>query len=80
MADAVGAGLEAVEPDDVAKVLAAFPRLGFKSGFVDLLLQEARSKSSIYPVHPVHMIAHHCCMSVAIPDAQVLIQGAPFAD
>jgi HD domain len=80
MADATGMGLDAVEPGALAEILAAFPRAGFKSGFVDLLISEARSKPDTHTVHPVHMIAHHCLYPVPIPDAKAIIEAAPFPE
>lgn len=78
MADAVGAGIATLAPEDLAEVVAAFPRLGFKQNFTDLLRLEAETKPQTHTVHPVHMIAHHCCYPVPIPDAAAIIQAAGF--
>jgi hypothetical protein len=80
VADVVGSGLEDVEAVRVADVLSAFPRLGFKAGFFELLLREAAEKPHTHVVHPAHMVAHHCCGGVAIPDARAIIDAAPFPE
>ena len=80
MADAVGLGLDGVDPDALAEVLHLFPRLGFKSGFSELLRREAVDKPEAHIVHPVHMMAEHCCYRVPIPDPRQMIAAAPFAD
>lgn len=78
MADAVGMGVDTIDPARLAEVLAAFPRLDFKFGFVDLLKNEACEKPTTHIVHPVHMIAQHCCYNVPIPNAEAMIKGSPF--
>lgn len=80
LGDVVGAGVASIDPSNVAEVLRAFPRHGFKRGFVDLLLNQARAKPHAHTIHPTHMIAHHCCGGVPIPNAQALIEATPFVD
>ncbi len=80
MADAAGLGVDTIQPALLAEVVSAFPRCGFKSGFVELLLGEARAKPDTHIVHPVHMVAHHCCYAVPIPDARAIIASAPFSE
>lgn len=79
-ADVVGAGLANVEPALIAEILRAFPRHRFNETFVGLLLEEARSKPDVHIVHPAHMIAHHCCGGVPIPDARAMVDASPFEE
>lgn len=76
VADAAGVEIASLEPERVAEVLQAFPRLSFESGFLDLLRIEAEEKKETHIVHPVHMVAEHCCYHVAIPDLRGVLQSA----
>lgn len=78
MADAVGVGVAAVDPTFLTEILRAFPRLGFKAGFHELLRLEAEAKPGAHIVHPVHMVAERCCAHVPIPDARAMLDAAPF--
>lgn len=80
MSDVAGFGQDRIDETTRSSVLAALPRLGFKSEFFELLRHEAVSKPDTHVVHPVHMIAEHCCYRVPIPDAKAIIAGAPFPD
>lgn len=80
IADVVGFGLDGVEPALTAEVVRAFPRHRFNREFFGLLLDEARSKPNSHVVHPVHMVGHHCCGGVPIPDARAMIDASPFAE
>jgi hypothetical protein len=42
--DVSGAGLDEIAPDDRARILAAYPRLGFKRRFVELLRRDAATQ------------------------------------
>jgi hypothetical protein len=78
--DVVGTGLEKIKPSRVAEVLSTFPRHDFNRGFLDLLLDEAKDKPETHIVHPVHMIGHHCCAAVPIPDIRPMLEASPFAE
>lgn len=76
--DVIGVGIDALDPRAVAAVVAAFPRLGFKREFSQLLRREAEEKPLTHPFHPCTMMAHHCLGGVQVPDARPMIAGAPF--
>lgn len=80
VADVVGAGLDRCDAGAIEAIRRAFPRLGFKRGFVELLQSEARLKPDAHVMHPVHMIAEHCCYHVAVPDARQMIDSHPMDD
>ena len=75
MADAVGLGVDRIEPAKLAEILRVLPRLSFKSGFLELLRQEAVAKPESHVMHPVHMVAEHCCYHVPVPDAAAMLQA-----
>jgi hypothetical protein len=77
-ADVVGIGIDRLDPNVVIKVVASYPRLGFKRGFFELLRDEAEAKPQSQLIHPATMVAHHCLGGVTIPDARALIDRAPF--
>jgi HD domain len=80
VADAVGVGIDSLDPKAVAEVISRYPRCGFKTGFFQLLVSEAQAKPDTHVIHPVHMAAHHCGYCVPIPDARALLDAAPFAE
>jgi HD domain len=80
VADAVGMGVDSLDPKAVAEVVGRYPRCGFKAGFFQLLASEAQAKPDTHVIHPVHMAAHHCGYCVPIPDARALLDAAPFAE
>lgn len=69
MANVVGVGLEKIDRAVVESVLAAFPRENFKTGSVELLMDEPTLKASAHTFRPVHILAEHCCYAFPIPDA-----------
>ena len=79
-ADVVGFGLDMVERSAIDEVVRAFPRHQFNRDFFALLLNEAREKPDSHVVHPVHMVGHHCCGGVPIPDARVMIDASPLGE
>ena len=79
-ADVVGFGLASVERSAIEEVVRAFPRHQFNRDFFALLLKEAREKPDSHIVHPVHMVGHHCCGGVPIPDARAMIDASPFGE
>jgi hypothetical protein len=69
-----------LDPLDVAEVLGRYPRLGFKRGFYNLLSRELERKQP-------YEHCYHLCTCVAnsqaplsVPDAQAMLNGAPFED
>ncbi|WP_194955143.1 HD domain-containing protein [Sphingopyxis solisilvae] len=79
LADVVGAGIDLIDPAVVARIVACYPRLNFKSGFYRLLASEAAT-SPPPPCHPVTMIRYHELGEYDVPNARDLIAGAPFDD
>lgn len=79
LADVVGAGIDLLDASAVERILALFPRLGFKKGFYELLSAEAGGAPPP-PFHPTAMILHHDCGSLSVPNARELIANAPFDD
>jgi hypothetical protein len=77
-ADVVGADLDRLEASAVREIVTAYPRLNFKRELFQLLRQEAVAKPHAHLFHPTTMIAHHCLGGLDIPDAQALIDSAPF--
>ena len=79
-ADMGGKGIDTINRSAIDEVLAAFPRDNFKKDLFALLLKEAKAKPHVLTFHPTLMIRQHCCGGVEIPDAQALINAAPFAE
>ncbi|MDL2406838.1 metal-dependent phosphohydrolase [Rhizobium calliandrae] len=76
--DVVGVPNAGLHEEDVAEIVGRYPRLGFKRGFHELLCEELDTKKP-YP----HFV--HICTCIAnsrsplpIPDAQDVLNGAPF--
>jgi hypothetical protein len=79
-ADVLGQGLEHLERNAVAAIVATFPRLDFKRALTALLCGEAQRKPGCHLFHPMTMVAHHCLGGVDIPDARVEMDTAAFND
>ncbi|MGM1064422.1 HD domain-containing protein [Saccharothrix sp. Mg75] len=78
--DVGGSGLESLDPDDVAEVLAAHPRTGFKRDTVDTILDHCRRKPAAYFMHPFAEVGRRHLPGFAVPTVEDVVLAAPFAD
>lgn len=78
LADVTGAGLDLIDAKSVRAILALFPRLDFKRGFMDILRRESRKADALPAFHPTIMIRHHEGADPDIPNARDIVMAAPF--
>ena len=76
--DVVGVADANLDPADVTEVVRRYPRLNFKRAFNDVLVKELDSKQ------PYHHFFHVCShieqnrAPLSMPDAQTILNSAPF--
>ncbi|MDQ2585226.1 HD domain-containing protein [Saccharothrix yanglingensis] len=78
--DVGGRGLEALDPDDVAAVVAAHPRTGFKRDTVDTMVDQCRRKPMAYFTHPFAEVGRRHIPGFAVPTVEDVVLAAPFPD
>lgn len=78
--DVVGVAEAKLDPADVSEVVRRYPRLGFKRGFYDLLCQEVDGKQPYEHFHHICTCIAHNRGAVSVPDAQTVLNGAPFEE
>ncbi|MFC6094205.1 HD domain-containing protein [Saccharothrix lopnurensis] len=78
--DVGGRGLEDLDPADVAEVLAAYPRTGFKRDAVDTVLDHCRRKPTAYFTHPFAEVGRRHIPDFAVPTVEDVVLAAPFPD
>lgn len=78
--DVIGLADAKLDPADVAEVVRRYPRLGFKRGFHDLLCEELDSKQPYQHFHHIVTCIAHSRSPLTIPDAQTVLNGAPFGE
>lgn len=78
--DVIGVAGATLDPAEVSEVVRRYPRLGFKRGFYDLLCQDVDSKQPYEHVYHICTCIAHNRGTVFVPDAQTMLNGAPFAD
>ena len=78
--DATGLGLADLAPADVAEVLAAFPRLGFKQSALASIVSYCEKKPQTLLLHPWESVARRQIPNLPLPFLEDLILGAPFPE
>src|SRR5690606_31807970 len=76
-ADATGAGLEQLPESEVAAVLEAYPRLGFKEAAVQGIIDQCERKPFAYALHPWVEVGRRYIEDFPVPDVEALIRAAP---
>ncbi len=78
--DASGMLLDTLAPADVEAVLAAFPRLNFKQFAVAGMIEQCEMKPFAYVLHPFAEVGRKHIPGFAVPTAEDLMLGSPFAE
>jgi hypothetical protein len=78
--DVVGVADAKLDLANVSEVVRRYPRLGFKRGFYDLLCKEVDSKQPYDHFHHICTCIAHNRGALSVPNAQMALSGAPFAD
>jgi hypothetical protein len=78
--DATGLGLADLGANDVAEVLAAFPRLGFKKSAVASIIAYCERKPTTLLLHPWESVARRHVPNLPLPFLEDVILGAPFPE
>jgi len=78
--DATGLGLADLAAQDVAEVLAAFPRLGFKEAALASIIGYCEKKPTTLLLHPWESVARRHIPNLPLPFLEDLILGAPFPE
>lgn len=78
--DVAGRGLEALDPADVAEVLAAYPRAGFKLTSTSTMVEHCRRKPFAYFAHPFAEVGRRHIPDFAVPTVEDATLAAPFAE
>lgn len=78
--DAAGMGLTELAADDVAEVLAAYPRLAFKTSAVAGLISYCERKPSTLLLHPWESVARRHIPNLPLPFLEDVILSAPFLE
>jgi hypothetical protein len=78
--DASGLNLDALSPDDVAAVLEAFPRIGFKQNAVETMTRLCEQKPIGQLLHPFADVGRRHIVGFSLPTIEDLMLAAPFAE
>lgn len=78
--DATGQGLADLAPADVAEVVAAYPRLAFKTSSVAGIISYCERKPNTLLLHPWESVARRPIPDLPLPFLEDVILSAPFAE
>ena len=78
--DVIGQGLEALPRDAVEAILAAYPRLGFKTQMLEALLDTVRANPGAGRHTFLMDAARSCIPGFSCPTFPELLAGAPFVE
>ncbi|HMJ16716.1 MAG TPA: HD domain-containing protein [Polyangiaceae bacterium] len=78
--DATGMGLDGVSAEDVAEVIAAYPRLGFSKSAVETIIRYCEKKPSTLLLHPWESVARRHVPNLPLPFLEDVILAAPFPE
>lgn len=76
--DVIGVADAKLNPVDVGEIVRRYPRLSFKNGFYELLSEELDSKQPYEHAHHICTCIAHSRSPVSMPNAQVILNNAPF--
>ncbi len=78
--DAAGMLLDSLAPADVARVLEAFPRLGFKQFAVAGMIAQCQLKPFAYTLHPFAEVGRRHIPDFPVPTAEDLMFASAFEE